>query len=210
MQPLQLFLALTPAFIATLAQSAAESALPQCAQEAFFAAIPPSGCQISDAHCICSNPSLLQAIHSAIQGACSPADQAAAAAFASSYCNISASSLRGSATAVATATETASTSTVANLPSSISAPASTSTPSGTLVVDTTALTTSTTSMMMSSGMMSSSAATTTTVNPTTSATSSVKPTNSSAASGMGNGVLGFGLAAFAVGVGAMSVAFADL
>ncbi|KAK0925377.1 hypothetical protein LTR57_005028 [Friedmanniomyces endolithicus] len=100
MQPLQLFLALTPAFIATLAQSAAESALPQCAQEAFFAAIPPSGCQISDAHCICSNPSLLQAIHSAIQGACSPADQAAAAAFASSYCNTSASSLRGRKSAV--------------------------------------------------------------------------------------------------------------
>ncbi|KAK1066236.1 hypothetical protein LTR12_001724 [Friedmanniomyces endolithicus] len=133
MQPLQLFLALSPAFIATLAQSAAESALPQCAQEAFFAAIPPSGCQISDAHCICSNPSLLQAIHSAIQGACSPADQAAAAAFASSYCITSASSLSGSATGAVTATETASTSTVANLPSSISAPASTSTPSGTLV-----------------------------------------------------------------------------
>ncbi|KAK0355833.1 hypothetical protein LTR94_007049 [Friedmanniomyces endolithicus] len=106
MQPLQLFLALSPAFIATLAQTAAESALPPCAQEAFFAAIPPSGCQISDAHCICSNPSLLQAIHSAIQGACSPADQAAAAAFASSYCITSASSLSGSATGAATATET--------------------------------------------------------------------------------------------------------
>ncbi|KAK0335999.1 hypothetical protein LTR94_010514 [Friedmanniomyces endolithicus] len=106
MQPLQIFLALSPAFITALAQTAAESALPQCAQEAFFAAIPPSGCQISDAHCICSNPSLLQAIHSAIQGACSPADQAAAAAFASSYCITSASSLSGSATGAATATET--------------------------------------------------------------------------------------------------------
>ncbi|KAK0289746.1 hypothetical protein LTR35_002944 [Friedmanniomyces endolithicus] len=132
MQPLRIFLAHSPAFITALAQTAAESALPQCAQEAFFAAIPPSGCQISDAHCICSNPSLLQAIHSAIQGACSPADQAAAAAFASSYCITSASSLSGSATGAATATETVATSTVANLPSSISAPApaSTSTPSG--------------------------------------------------------------------------------
>ncbi|TKA81372.1 hypothetical protein B0A55_02073 [Friedmanniomyces simplex] len=202
MQPLQIFLALALAFTAALAQTAAEAGLPQCAQEAFFAAIPPSGCQISDAHCICSNPSLLQAIHSAIQSACSPADQAAAAAFASNYCATSATSVSGSASA--TATETVGTSTVASLPSSISAPAATSAPSRTLVVDTTALTTST-----MSAMMSSSAMTMTTAMSTASATSFAKPTNSSASGGVVYGGLGLRLVALAVGVGAMSVAFAE-
>ncbi|KAK3619704.1 hypothetical protein LTR56_023855 [Elasticomyces elasticus] len=211
MQALQILLALTPAFTTILAQSAAEAALPQCVSAAFFAAIPPSGCQVSDVQCICSTPELLDAIHSAVQSACSPSDQAAAAAFASSYCATSSASLSASASDLATATETvdASTetdesSTMTDLPSSIDAPDSTSVLSGTLVVDTTAFATVSTTSIPASH----SATTTTTVKSTASATSSAKPTDSSAESSGMN--FGAGLAVLAVVGGVMSVAFAEL
>lgn len=53
------------------------SPLPACAEPALVAAVQASGCQPSDVQCICSDPSVISSLTSAVQTACDSADQAA-------------------------------------------------------------------------------------------------------------------------------------
>lgn len=70
----------------TIAKAQNLAGLPSCAEPALFASIQGSGCQLTDVKCLCSNQKLFPTLLSAIQQACSPADQAAVEAFGASYC----------------------------------------------------------------------------------------------------------------------------
>jgi hypothetical protein len=70
----------------TIARAQDLGDLPACAKPALLAAFQASGCKATDAECLCSNPNLLTNLQSYIQGACSPADQAAVIAFGERYC----------------------------------------------------------------------------------------------------------------------------
>ncbi|KAK3075106.1 hypothetical protein LTR53_001860 [Teratosphaeriaceae sp. CCFEE 6253] len=188
------------------------TALPQCAQTAFLGALPASGCQASDVQCICSNHEFLAAVQSAVQTACTPADQAAVAGFAQNYCGTSGASLAaspsasssaeptGSSTIVVVGSSTAGVLTVASLPASVTAPATMTTPSGSLSVDTTALTTSATTI---SATITHSATT-----HMSTASASSMPT--SAVGGAAGSMVGARLAGLAVVMGLMGAVFAEL
>ncbi|KAK3679391.1 hypothetical protein LTR78_000952 [Recurvomyces mirabilis] len=128
--------------------------LPTCAQPCLLTAIGNSSCQTSDVQCICSNPSISQALAQAVQTECSAADQAAFAAFAASYCSTS-SAVSPAAYASSTPTETPASNTdsatviiqasittpptsasAADLPTDVTAPATMSTPTASLLLDT--------------------------------------------------------------------------
>ena len=70
----------------TIAKAQDLGGLPACAKPALLAAYQASGCRATDAECLCSNPNLLTSLQGYIQGACSPADQAAVIAFGETYC----------------------------------------------------------------------------------------------------------------------------
>ncbi|KAI7236573.1 hypothetical protein KC343_g5952 [Hortaea werneckii] len=183
------------------------SGLPSCAEPALFAAIQASGCQATDAQCICSNPQLVPSLMDAVESACDVADRAAVAAFAKTYC---ASSTASSATADP-ASSTMSMSTAAStLPESITASSLSDMPSGTLIVDTASITAS----MMSSSNASLTTSATTTANLTKSmlhsSTSSAKPTNGTSSGAAEQQHLGSSFAAFAVAVFALAFCFAEL
>lgn len=185
----------TPATTTTASSTSATgtsglpAAFPSCAVPALLASIQASGCQAIDAHCICSHPALLSTVMTAISTACDPADIAAVVAFAQTYCGTSI--LSGVAS-----------STSAVLPSSVSAPLSTSTPAGPLVVDT---------MALSTGVSSTSSATTMnnyTRTMTYSTTATAKPTNGTH-SGAAPQNHGQSFAAFAIAVGVIGLVFSE-
>jgi len=184
------------------------AAVPSCAEPSLQAAIQAAGCQPSDARCICSTPQLFPALVSAIEDVCDQSDQAAVAAFAKTYCgraSASSDTLQPSTTEIAvapsstgpddgttvavfTAVSTPSTTDTdaTALPSFVTAPDETSSPTA-LVVDTTSLTkVSTTSMVAAA------------TNATHSATATAKPTNGTHVGGasqqVGQSVATFGFA----------------
>ena len=62
------------------------SGIPACAEPALRAAIEGSGCTPTDAQCICSDPTVIPSLASAVSQGCSPADQAAIEVFGQTYC----------------------------------------------------------------------------------------------------------------------------
>ena len=90
----------------TIAKAQDLAGLPECAKPALLAAFQASGCKATDADCLCSNPNLLTSLQSYIEGACSPADQAAVLAFGETYCGKQGTTLPGHAPAPATTTAT--------------------------------------------------------------------------------------------------------
>ncbi|KAK3684572.1 hypothetical protein LTR37_020135 [Vermiconidia calcicola] len=72
--------------IKTVAKAQNFAGLPSCAEPAIFAAIQGSGCDLTDAKCLCGNPELFPTILTSIQQACSPKDLAAVEAFGATYC----------------------------------------------------------------------------------------------------------------------------
>ncbi|EMC92772.1 hypothetical protein BAUCODRAFT_159522 [Baudoinia panamericana UAMH 10762] len=193
------------------------AALPACAEPALLAAIQASGCAASDAQCICFKPTVISSLTAAIQSACSPADQAAVVAFASTYCGTAAGSASGAGASAALASVTATTEvavtatsqvsgtagalTVASMPSDITTEAAAPTPTGSLVTDTSSLYTTTITSAME---MQNSTTTTTTTHSST-----AKPTNGTYI-GAADRVTGLsGLAAVGVAVGAIGLGFAE-
>ncbi|GAB1738569.1 hypothetical protein NU219Hw_g3373t1 [Hortaea werneckii] len=180
--------------------------LPSCAEPALFAAILASGCQATDAQCICSNPQLIPSPMDAVKSACDVADRAAVAAFAKTYC---ATSTASSATADPGSSTMSMSTAASTLPGSITASSFSDMPSGTLNVDTASITSS----MMSSSNASITSSTTTMANFTKSmlhsSTASAKPTNGTS-SGASEQHLGSSFAAFAVAVFALAFCFAEL
>ena len=175
------------------------SDLPSCAEPALLAAIQGSGCELTDAKCICSDPALIPALRSSIQQSCSPADQAAVEAFGSTYCGTAVVSSMAASAKSETVTEAPPSSAYAttSLPSAISVSIITSTPSGALITD-------------SSSSPSLTSTTGTNRGPRNhTATSTAKPTNGTHSGGAAM-ESGMSLAALAVAVGAMGWVFAKV
>ncbi|KIX95851.1 uncharacterized protein Z520_08559 [Fonsecaea multimorphosa CBS 102226] len=113
------FLSLAAVGLSSLLHLAASqdlSSLPTCAVSCALTAISSTGCQATNATCVCEASSFLTGVYSCIQGACNATDIAATLQFAESYCGSAGISIT-LPTASATAGPTFT-------PSSSSAPAS--------------------------------------------------------------------------------------
>ncbi|KAK4570276.1 hypothetical protein LTR86_002356 [Recurvomyces mirabilis] len=207
--------------------------LPTCAQPCLLTAIGNSGCQTSDVQCICSNPSITQALAQAVQTDCSAADQAAFAAFAASYCSTSSAvspaayaSSTPSAPAPAGNTDSATviiqasittpptTASAADLPTDVTAPATMSTPTGSLLLDTSSPEIHST-MFVTTQMTSTVYANHTAI--ATRSNSTYHPANTSAvhtsapiSGAVAGSHIGMSAAALAMAVGVMGFLFAEL
>ncbi|KAJ9602542.1 hypothetical protein H2200_013085 [Cladophialophora chaetospira] len=83
------FLTLAAVGISSLLSFAAAqdlSQLPSCAVTCALNAIGATGCQATDAKCVCSATSFLSSVQTCISTACNATDQAATLAFAQQYC----------------------------------------------------------------------------------------------------------------------------
>lgn len=195
---LALILTVVPG-LKTIAKAQQLSALPSCAQPAILAAVQASGCKPADTKCICSNPDIFPTLTSAIQEACSLADQAAVQAYGQTYCaSMSASASMTMSSTMAT--QSMSVYPTIGWPSFVPAPNSTNTTAtGPLTTDSSSMVTS---MTASAGMPMSSNAT---MSYSTPATATATPTPS-------GGAVQIGLSSVAcvVAVGAMGWVFAEL